>query len=108
MSTEQKPEKAKLYNINGKLLTDVEVRQAKTKGGDKPYAYGRVETKGGKAITIMTFVKNGIEALDGKKAGDGVRLYGTFTKGDKGRTFSAMGLSPEKAKGKEAPAPSVS
>lgn len=88
--------KSSLYNINGTLLGDVEIRQAHTKNGEKPYAYAKVQAKNEKVITIMTFVTSGIKALTGKTAGTAVRLYGTFTKAPKGRTFSAMGISPDR------------
>ena len=83
----------KLYNITGSLLNDVEVR---TNVNGKAFAIAKIQ--GAKrATTILTYVKSGIEALQNHKAGDSLRLFGTFVKGDKGQTFSAMGISPERA-----------
>jgi len=85
----------KLYNIAGTLVGDVEVKANTNK---KPYALAKVAVKGDKTVTVMTYVQKGIDALKGKKAGDEVKLYGTYTKGDKGQTFSAMGVTqPKKA-----------
>jgi hypothetical protein len=82
----------KLYNISGNLISDVQI---KNNSNGKPFALARVQ--GAKrATTVMTHVKAGIAALEGRKAGEAVRLFGTYVKGDKGQTFSAMGLSPER------------
>lgn len=100
MSTATK--KNELYNLNATLLGDVEVRQAQTKTGPKAYAYVKAQAKNEKVITVMTFVKAGIAALEGKTAGTVIRLYGTYTPVKNaegkttGRTFSAMGVSPER------------
>jgi hypothetical protein len=88
---------SKLYNLNGTLESAPEF---KTNSNGTPYALAKVQSKDKegkeKSTTVMTYVKNGIEALQGKKAGDSVRLFGTYEKGDKGQTFSAMGKSQEK------------
>ena len=85
-------ETAKLYNINGTLSSDVEI---KTNSNGKQYALAKIQ--GAKrSTTVLTYVKAGIAALEGRKAGEAIRLFGTFEKGDKGQTFSAMGLSPER------------
>lgn len=94
-TTKSKPETAKenkLYNISGKLTDNVEI---KTNTNGKKYALAKVENDQGKSTTVLTYVKAGMEALKGKKKGAAVRLFGTYTKGDKGRTFSAMGISAE-------------
>jgi hypothetical protein len=102
MSTKPESKKNDLYNISATLLGDVEVRQAQTKTGPKPYAYVKVQAKNEKVITVMTFVTAGINALQGKTAGTLVRLFGTYTPVKNaegkvtGRTFSAMGISPER------------
>ena len=95
--------KSDLYPLKGVLLGDVEVKQANTQTGPKPYALVKVEGKGKKVTTIMTFVAAGIKVLEGKKAGEAIDVYGTYTKGDKGQTFSAMGNSVPKAKKVAAP-----
>jgi len=82
----------KLYNINGNLISDVEI---KNNSNGKSFALARVQGDK-RATTVLTYVKNGIAALQGLKAGQSVRLFGTFKKGDKGQTFSAMGISPER------------
>ena len=85
-------DQAKLYNITGTLINDVEIKA--NKNGN---AFALAKVQGAKrATTVMTHVKTGIAALQGKKAGEAVRLFGTFVKGDKGQTFSAMGISPER------------
>ena len=85
-------DQAKLYNISGNLVNDVEIR---VNSNGNAFALTRVQ--GAKRITtVMTHVKSGIAALNGKKAGEAVRLFGTYVKGDKGQTFSAMGISPER------------
>jgi hypothetical protein len=92
---------AKLYTLNATLLADVEVKQAHTQKGDKPYVSVRVAQKNAKEVTIMTMAPKGIAALQGLKKGAEVRLFGVFTKGTKGRTYAAMGVStplPPKAK----------
>ena len=96
MSKETK--KSTLYYPEVTLTTSVEIRQAKTEKGDKPYAYAKATTKGGKALTIMTYVKAGIAALTGAQEGETLRLYGTYEQSDdnKIRTFSAMGISQER------------
>jgi len=95
----------KLYTVDGTLRSDVEIR---SNSNNKPYAYAKIEGKNGKTHTIMTHVKAGIEVLTGKKSGDAIRLFGTFEQQDKGRTFSAMGLSvapePKAAPAEEAAA----
>ena len=111
MSTKSTPavveapaKKNELYNINLVLAGDVEIKQAKTQNGDKPYALVKGTLKNGKSITVMTFTKSGIAVLEGKTAGTSLRLYGTYSKSDKGQTFSAMGLSPERPAKEVAPA----
>jgi len=85
--------RAKLYTLDATLLADVEVKQAHTQKGDKPYVSVRVAQKNGKEVTIMTMAPKGIAALQGQKKGAKVRLFGVFTKGTKGRTYAAMGVS---------------
>jgi len=89
---------SKIYNISG-IVSDLKIE--KNSNGNE-FAYAKV-TKGDKVTAVFTHVKAGIEALKVVKDGDAVRLYGTYVKGDKGQTFSAMGVSPEKAV--EEPAP---
>ena len=97
MSTQNKETgKLDLYNLNATLLGDVEVRNAQTKTGAKPYAYVKVQAKNEKVVTVMTFFPKGIAALNGQKAGTALRLFGIWVKAPKGRTFAAMGLSPER------------
>jgi hypothetical protein len=84
--------KAKVYNITGTISAPVE---NKTNTNGKPYTTTRI-TSGDRTLTIMTSVLAGINALKSLKQGDQVRIYGTYTKSDKGQTFSMMGLSPER------------
>lgn len=95
-NTPEKPQ-SKIYNLNGTLECDVEVRENSNK---KPYALARVKPKDAegkeKTTTVITYFEAGIAALQNKKAGASVRLYGTYEKGGKGQTFSAMGNFPEK------------
>jgi hypothetical protein len=82
----------KLYNISGNLINDVEIRQ---NSNGTSFALARVQ--GAKrSTTVLTYVKAGIAALQNRKAGEAVRLFGTYVKSENGQTFSAMGLSPER------------
>ncbi len=93
--------RTQLYTVALTLIEDVVVKP-NTNG--KPLALARGNSKSGKKLTVMTYVKAGIAALEGLKAGASVRLYGTFTQVKDsagkvtGRVFSAMGASTPKAK----------
>jgi hypothetical protein len=82
----------KLYNISGSLINDVEIRN---NSNGTAFAIARVQGEK-RATTVLTYVKAGIAALQGRKAGESVRLFGTYVKSEQGQTFSAMGLSPER------------
>ena len=60
-----------------------------------------VKMKNGKKVTVQTYVKKGIEALTGLKAGQTIQLSGTWENGKVGdtriRTFAAMGTYSTKA-----------
>lgn len=94
------PTRNALYNVNLTLTEDVVV---KNNSNQKPMALARGKTKAGRKITVMTYVKAGIAAIQGHKAGASIRLYGTFTQIKDatgkvtGRVFSAMGRSPDRA-----------
>lgn len=90
----------KTYVVSGSV-TDVEVRQAATKEGPKPYAVARITTAGkdgknGRVIPVLTFYPTGVKALQGKKDGAKVKVFGqfeTFTgkDGKKKQTFALIG-----------------
>jgi hypothetical protein len=89
-----KPAQKPLYGLEITLTGDVEL---KNNIHQKPYALAKGTVTGGpnkdKSRTVMTYVKSGIAALTGLKAGTTVRLFGTYQDG----TFSAMGISTPKA-----------
>lgn len=98
----------KTYVVSGSV-SDVEVRQAATKEGPKPYAVARITTAGkegkkGRTIPVLTFYPTGIKALQGKKDGAKVKVFGqfeTFTgkDGKKKQTFALIGNhTPKKEK----------
>lgn len=103
-NTTENKEKAPLSFLRGKLLEDAKVLQ---NSNNKTYALAKIskapkkgedgmEVEDAGSITIMTYAKPGIAALEGKKAGDNLSLYGVWEKNDKGRTFTAMGVPKNK------------
>ncbi len=77
----------KLSNVILTLSEDVVVKENSNR---KPFALARGTNSDGKRITVMTYVHAGIAALRGSRAGEHLRLYGSWSE----NTFAAMGKSP--------------
>jgi hypothetical protein len=100
----------KTYILNGKL-SNVEMRVAYTKDGEKEYGTANieVETPSGKKrnVPILTFYPTGIDFLYMAKENSKVKVFGTFTKirGTNGvnKFFELIGKHNEKTKKKEDP-----
>jgi hypothetical protein len=97
----------KTYVVSGSV-SSVEVKQANTSQGPKPYAVARIETaaaegKKSRTIPVLTFYPTGIKALQGKKDGAKVKVFGTFESfkgrdGKKKQTFAVIGNHTPKLK----------
>ena len=91
--------------INLTASEDVQMKTNTNKTGNNdghsPYAIVHGVMKNGKKVTVQTYVKKGIEALTGLKAGQTIQLSGTWENGKVGdtriRTFAAMGTYSTKA-----------
>lgn len=89
----------KTYVVSGSV-SGVEVRQANTSQGPKPYAVGKITTAAGdgrksREVNVLTFYPGGIKALQGKKDGASVKVFGTFESfkgkdGKKKQTFAVI------------------
>lgn len=79
----------KLSNIILTLSEDVTLRENSNK---KTFALARGTDTAGKRVTVMTYVHAGIDALRGSRAGEQLRLFGTWNE----TTFAAMGKSPDR------------
>jgi hypothetical protein len=98
----------KRYVIKGKL-TDIEMRVAHTKEGEREYGTANIhtKTKTGKdrKIPILTFYPTGIDFLYMTKENSKVEVFGTFTKlrGTNGinRFFELIGKNQKKEKNVE-------
>jgi hypothetical protein len=88
------------YNMTG-VITSLEVKEAQTKEGPKPYAVARITTPASngiksRTIPILTFYPTGIKELQKHKEGDTIRVSGTFESftgkdGKKKETFAVTG-----------------
>lgn len=98
----------KTYILKGKL-TDIEMRTAHTKEGEKEYGTANIEisneTGKKRRVPIMTFYPSGIDFLYMTKEGSKVEVFGTFTKlkGTNGvnKFFELIGKHKSKSKNKE-------
>jgi hypothetical protein len=79
----------KLTNITLTLSEDVALRENSNR---KPFALARGTDGAGKKVTVMTYVHAGIAAIRGSRAGERLRLFGTWNE----TTFAAMGKSPDR------------
>jgi hypothetical protein len=97
----------KTYVVSGSVSA-VEVRQANTSQGPKPYAVAKITTaaaegKKSRTIPVLTFYPGGIKALQGKKDGAQVKVFGTFETfkgkdGKKKQTFAVIDKHTPKLK----------
>ena len=86
------PAKSKLYRVIGTLASDVVSKTANTKNGERPMVLAKVAAKiNGKdrTVTVSTLSAKAIAYLAGRKAGEAVKLFGTYHNG----MFSAIGES---------------
>jgi hypothetical protein len=95
----------KRYTLKGKL-SDIEMRVAYTREGEREYGTANLytKTKSGKErkIPVLTFYPTGIDFLYMTKEGSKVDVFGTFTrlKGTNGinRFFELIGKNQKKEK----------
>lgn len=80
---------SRLTNVELTLTENAELKK-NVKG--TPYLVARGKAKSGRKVTVMTYVKSGIEALTGAVAKQTIRVYGTWAEDHK--TLSVMGLTP--------------
>lgn len=79
----------KLSNLTLTLTEDVAMRENSNR---KQFALARGTDSAGKKVTVMTYVHAGIAAIQGSRAGECLRLFGTWNES----TFAAMGKSPDR------------
>jgi len=97
----------KTYVVSGSVSA-VEIKQANTSQGPKPYAVAKITTdaapgKKSRTVSVMTFYPKGIKALQGKKDGSQIKVFGTFESfkgkdGKKRQVFAAIDKHTPKLK----------